>query len=199
MKLSDEIAKGLGVALNESSLLGAEYSDELNCASATFSILTLPDDKAPGPPDPRIQMIFHDVGRISASLRNGYWNEYDAEIEKFALGELLSIVQAFGGQPIYGWEYFNIDDQEFPKWSDKLSLDFYNPNGSEINMISLFQEGATFKKHLDLWIWFETLSVKDAMGQEIDIKNIISGGKRWWDAMYRGDQRSEGHGIFPGK
>ncbi|WP_218188429.1 hypothetical protein, partial [Desulfosarcina cetonica] len=199
MKLSDEIAKGLGVALNESSLLGVEYSDELNCASATFSILTLPNEKDSEPPDSRIQMIFHNVGRIAASLRNGYWNDYDADIEKFKLNELLSVVQSFGGQPIYGWNFFNILDEEFFKWSDKLSLDFRNRTGSEKNQISLFQEGATFTKHLDLWIWFESLSVHDAMKREIEISSLINGGKRWWDAMHRGDKRTDGHGIYPSK
>lgn len=199
MKLTDKIAKGLGVALNESSILGVEYSKELNCASATFSVLILPNDKDPEPQDPRIQMIFHDFGRIAASLRNGYWNDYDADIEKFEINELLSVVQSFDGQPFYGWDFFNIRDEEFTKWSDRLSLDFRNRNGSEINQIFLFQEGATFKKHLDLWIWFESLSVHDAMNQEIEISSLINGATRWWDAMHRGDQRTDGHGIYPSK
>ena len=120
MELTDEIAKGLGVALNESSLLGVEYSEELNCASATFSVLTLPNEKDPEPQDTRIQMIFHNVGRIAASLRNGYWNDYGADIEKFEINELLSVVQSFGGQPIYGWDFFNIKDEEFSKFVGRI-------------------------------------------------------------------------------
>jgi hypothetical protein len=197
MNITDDIAKGLGVALNESSLIGVEYSDEYNCVAATFSVLTLPDDHAPEPKDPRIQIVFYEIGRIAASLRNGYWNEYDAEIVNFEIGQLLSIVELFGGQPIYGWEFFNIEDEEFPKWRDRLSLDFTNSNGSQNNFISLFQEGSSLKKHLDLWIWFESLKIFNAKNQEIKTSSFIRGGERWWDALHNRDQRTDSHGIFP--
>lgn len=196
MQITNEISKGLGFALNESTLLGVEYVEEFNCVSATFSVLTLPNDKDSEPQDPRIRILLHNIGRIAASLRNGYWNDYDAEVVEFEIGELLSIVKSFGGQPIYGWEFFNVKDKELTKWSKKLSLDFRNNNGSELNNVCLFQEGATIERHLDLWIWFETLSVRDSKKNKIEIENLINGGKRWWDAMHNGDHRTDGHGIY---
>src|SRR6516225_1144479 len=109
----------LGVALNEADLLGFEVDPDRRLGAATFRVLTLP---AVGPPPDhaRVQMLFRQVGRVMASLRNGLWNDEAAEVIPFTLGELLGVVQGFGGLPIYGWEFFDLHERQPPKWASRL-------------------------------------------------------------------------------
>ncbi len=198
MKIDDDIAAEIGVALNEATLLGAEYDPVRNIVGITFSVLTLPDDESAEPSDPRRQIILTDIGRIAAALRDARWNDFSAQTVPMDVSDLLSTVQSFGGQPIYGWEFINNHDQAFDHWKDVLSLDFMPPNGSLENRLMLFQESATSDRHLDLWVWFADFLIRDAAGNRIEISEFTAGGKRWWDAMYAGDPRAQGHGIVPG-
>jgi hypothetical protein len=95
MDIDVKLAGDLGVALNEASLAGLEYSAKDNVAAATFVCLTLPAD-GPEPADSRRQFIFHRVGRIAASLRLGRWDDVDAAVEPFQVSDLLPVVQSFG-------------------------------------------------------------------------------------------------------
>ena len=61
----------------------------------------------------------------------------------------------------------------------------------------LFQESATVDRHLDLWIWFDNMLIRDASGNTIELSDFIAGGQRWWDALYAGDSRTAGHGVIP--
>jgi len=122
MTLTEEKKQGLSIALNEAILLGIEVDTNRNLAAATFRVLTLPEQGSP-PDDSRVQLIFAPVGRVAASLRLGRWDDREARVSAFQIDELLSVVQSFGGSPIYGWEFFDTDDKDFPRWSDRLSLD----------------------------------------------------------------------------
>jgi hypothetical protein len=142
----------LGVALNEADLLGVEVDSKRRIAAATFRVLTIPAEE-PSPDDCRVQFLFHPVGRVTASLRNGFWNDDHAEVVPFSLGELLTVVQSFGGQPIYGWEFFDVHDKELAKWGERLSLDWRSGTDGLSRSISVFQEsGAGPPKHLDLCV-----------------------------------------------
>jgi hypothetical protein len=194
MTLSEEQIHGLGVALNEASLLGLEVSAERHLAAATFAVLTLPEI-GPPPQDPRRQIQFHCVGRVAASLRHGRWDDPKAPVETFPLGRLLEIVQSFEGSPIYGWEFFDVHDKRFPKWSDRLSLDFRCSPTDPEHSIMLFQGGGN--RILDICVWFNEFTIHSPSGSIVKIEDFISGGKRWWDALYAGDERVSGRGIFP--
>jgi len=198
MRIPDETAQAIGVALNEASLLGMEWAAEQSVLWSTFSVLTLPET-GPEPEDRRVVLSFENVGRVAMSCREGRWDDYEAEVIKFKVDEILETIQSFGGQPIYGWEFINAEEKELKKWEDKLSLEILNSSGSTANRISLFQEGATEKKHLDIWIWFESLRVLNPQKEEISIEDFSEGGKRWWDALHTGDPRTGNHGIIPGK
>jgi hypothetical protein len=102
MSLSEEQSAGLNVALNEADLLGFEVDPERRIAAVMLSVLTLREN-GPTPQDRRVQIVFHPVGRVAASLRNGRWDDPDAEVVPFTLAELLPIVQS-GGLSRYGWE-----------------------------------------------------------------------------------------------
>ena len=196
MRLSQEQIHGLGVALNEASLLGLEVSGERRLAAATFAVLTLPQT-GPPPQDARVQFQFHGVGRLAASLRNGRWDDAKAPVETFPLERLLEVVQSFRGLPIYGWEFFDVHDKAFSKWADRLSLDFRCSFGASEHSIMLFQDGGD--RILDICIWFDELTIHHPCGSIINIEDFIAGGKRWWDGLYAGDERVSGHGIFPAK
>jgi hypothetical protein len=194
MSLSQEQIHGLGVALNEASLLGLEVSPERRFAAATFAILTLPE-LGPPPQDSRIQFQFHGVGRVAASLRNGRWDDRNAPVVVFPLERLLEKVQGFHGLSISGWEFFDVHEKEFPKWSDRLSFDCRCSNADSQHSIILFQDGRD--RILDICLWFDELTIHSPSGGIISIDDFIAGGKRWWDALYAGDERASGHGIVP--
>jgi len=198
MKIDDDTAAEIGIALNEATLLGAEYDPVRNIVATTFAVLTLPDDRSAEPSDPRRQIIFTDIGRIAAALRDARWDDLTAKTVLFDVSDLLSTVQSFGGQPIYGWEFLNNHDQAFGHWQNELSLKLMPPNGSLDNRLMLFQEGATANRHLDLWFWFADLLIRDASGTTIAVSDFTAGGKRWWDAMHASDPRTQGHGIVAG-
>jgi hypothetical protein len=194
MRLTEEEKQGLSIALNEATLLGVEVDTNRQLAAATFSALALPEEGSP-PDDPRVQFIFVPVGRVAASLRLGRWDDPQAEVVPFSIEELLSVVQSFGGLPIYGWEFFDIDDKDFVRWSDRLSFDYRSGAEGFTHSILLFQEG--HDRHLDICLWFNELEIKDSQGNDILLREFIEGGKRWWDGLYSGDARTSGSGIIP--
>jgi hypothetical protein len=197
MDITKKLGYDLGVALNEARLAGLEYRAKDNIAAATFVCLTLPM-VGPEPEDARRQFIFHYVGRIAASLRLGRWDDANAPVEHFDIANLLTVVQSFGCQPIYGWEFFNVHEKELSQWGNRISLDLRPENGSIKNSISLFQEAPKGDKHLDLCLWFESFEIRDAQGKTIALDDFISGGMRWWNALSAGDKRTQGHGIVSG-
>ncbi len=193
----EELRQELGVALNDSELLGFEVDPARRIAGATFRVLTLPAD-GPPPEDRRVQLPFRPVGRVAASLRNGLWNDETAEVVPFALGELLGVVQGFEGQPVYGWEFFDVHDGELARWGNRLSLDWRSGADGLSRSIAVFQSsGAGTPRHLDLCIWFDELEIRRPDGAVIRLEEFAAGGRRWWDGLYARDKRTEGHGIFP--
>jgi hypothetical protein len=196
MILNPEETRGIGLALNESRLLGLELHPNRRVANATFSVLRLPPEGSP-PEDRRVQLVFQPVGHLAASLRLGYWDDQDAPISKLTPDQLLSVVQSFGGSPIYGWQFVDVDDKVFNLWKDSLSLDYLSQPGGLDHHILLFQESSSPIRHLDIWIWFDELKVFDPSWNEILLAEFIAAGKRWWDAFYSEDLRTVGEGIHP--
>ena len=190
----DEI-EGLGVALNEASLLGAEVDPGRRLAAITLSVLTLPAE-GPPPPDARLQILLDGVTRVAASLRLGSWNEETAPVQPFSLHELLAVVESFGGRAIYGWEFFDRGEEQFESWFGKYSLDERFSDEPPSHSISLFQEGDG-DRHLDLCIWFQEIRFQLPDGQSIAAADVIAGGRRWWDAFYRNDPRTTYRGLIP--
>ena len=197
MRIDERLADGLGTALNEAALLGVEYDLARGLVGITVSVLTLPENDAPEPADCRRQLILTKVGRLAAALRNSRWDDVTASPVQLDAADLLSTVQAFGGQPIYGWRFINHADPAWDVWKDRLSLDVQSSDGALTNRLMLFQEGDTIKRHLDIWIWFEDLLIRDAAGNTIEPDEFVAGGVRWWDALHAGDARTQGRGIAP--
>lgn len=189
MNLTPEQIQGLGIGLNESTLLGLEVDAEKRIAAATFAVLTLPDRGDP-PEDTRVQFIFSPVGRVVASLRLGRWDDLTAKVIDFPIEELLQVTQTFGGLPIYSWEFFDVHDKDFSRWANRLSLDWQRGTDGRSHSITLFQEGND--RHLDVCLWFDDLAIRDAGGQSIGLDDFIAGGRRRWDGLYSGRQSEIG-------
>lgn len=194
----EELRIDLGVALNEADLLGFEVDPDRRVAASTFRVLTLPSD-GPPPDDRRVQMLFRRVGRVAASLRNGRWDDLAAEVVPFELNELLAVVQSFGGQPIYGWDFFDRHENDLGNWAHRLSLDWRLGYDGLSHSIEVFQaSGIGPSRHLDLRVWFDELEVRRPDGVAFPLEDFAAGGRRWWDALFSRDKRTDGHGIVPG-
>lgn len=194
MELTKKRIEGLGVALNEATLLGIEVNQDQRTARLTFDVLTLPRS-GPASQGTRVQILLAPVGRVVASLRHGRWDDPNARVEPFTIEQLLSVVQRFGGQPVYGGEFFDLPDSEFAKWSSRASLDFQTDVNGRRHTLDLFQEGNDL--HLDVRLWFDGMRISMLDGTEISIDEFIASGKRWWDAFYKQDPRTRSRGMFP--
>lgn len=137
-----------------------------------------------------MQFRFHNIGRVAACL-----TQSDLSVTPFPMENLLTVVQSFGGDCIYGWEFIDIPGCENLDWLQNLSLDWRSEKGETAHSISLFQ-GMTHPS-LSLCIWFGALEIFDPTGKRIPLEDFIAGGKRWWDAFYAKDVRTEGVGMFP--
>ena len=194
MLLSSEQRDGIGVALNESDLLGLEVDPERRIAAATFRVLTLPEE-GPMPDDRRVQVLFEPVGRVEAALREGAWDDPSAPVVPFGIEELLKTVQSFDGLPIYGWKFIDVQNEYDRDWTKHLSLDWSSGTDGLSHSITVFQDAGN--RILDVRLWFDDLRVFEPGGVEIPLDSFIAGGRRWWDALFEGDERARGFGPVP--
>ncbi len=51
--------------------------------------------------------------------------------------------------------------------------------------------------YLQVRLWFEEFRLFTPVREEIALQKFIADGKRWWDALYSGDERTSGFGIVP--
>lgn len=188
MSLSEEEKAGIGVALNEANLISLDFRPERKSIVATFEVICA-DDEGNIPENRRVQLVFHPIGRIVASLRNGRWDDDKAEVIPFSKDKLLDISQGVGSAPIYGWEFIDCDNKTFNSWKKRKSMEFLTEDeiGFE-HTIDLFQEG---EKHLDIRIWFDEVQVFNSEGKEIDLHDFIIHGKDGWDSIYAGDRNAQ--------
>ncbi len=188
--LSDESKAGLNVAFNEATLLGAEVDLNDRVAALTLNVLTLPEE-GPPPDDCRIQVLMSPIGRVAASLYALSRDGQPRETEVFELSDLLQVVQTFR-QPIYGWRFFDMPE-DFETWKDRVSFDHVLGEDGRSHSLTVLQD--TGNRALHLRIWFDTLICKRANGDDVPLNAVIAGGRRWWDALYAGDPRTDGAGI----
>lgn len=197
MDLKKELREGLGVALNEATMVDLEMDPIRRIAGATFRVLSLPEgDETVTPEDTRVQLVFQPIGRVAVSLRLGHWDDPAAPVERLRIDQLSERVKSFGGLPIYGWEFFDLPDTQFAQWSNRLSLDLQWPEEGDgfAHTVDLFQEADSI---LDMRLWFDELTIRDARHNEVPLEDIIAGGRRWWDAFWQGDPRTRDSGMHP--
>jgi hypothetical protein len=194
MDISDEMQEGLGIALNEASLVGLELDLPQKAGGVAFGVLALPED-GPRPTDSRVLFVLQPFGRIAASLRLGNSENGRLEAVPLTIEELPDVVSSFGQRPIYGWEFVDYAEEDFAKWSDRLSMDFHGGGEGMAHSITLFQEG--FDKDLKLCIWFDEFTIFDPMRNEIGVDEFIAAGRRWWRAFRQNDPRTRNTVVTP--
>lgn len=199
MPFSEQALSAFGVALNEATLLAVDVNPELRRAVITLVPLAAVDDRAAEggddevvPEDPRVQLVLEPVGRVAASLRHGHWDDPRALEEPFELEELGEVVEGFGGQPVYGWEFLDVpEDDGFAAWEDRLSLDWSEGDDGDAHTLDLAQAlGIT--RHLDLRLWFDTLRILGSDEQEVPFKVFTATIARWRDGLHGADPRATG-------
>ena len=100
-----------------------------------------------------------------ASLRQGRWDDDQAPVEHFSLGDLTSLVGRFGGLPIYGWEFIDPPEAGWASWRDRSSLnEILADQAAQGHVLEVFQSGGDPDRHLDIRIWFETLLISTPNG-----------------------------------
>ena len=195
MQIDEELRHRIGLALNEATLLGVEFDKEKNLVACSFALVAM-DKNGNVPEDNRLLFIFKPVGRFVASLRNGHWEEQNAEVEKFEPEKILEIIQSFKGQSIYGWDFVNCGDKDFDTWTNRLSFDYSTGNKVGLtNTIDLFQEGDN--RHIDLRIWFDDFEILTPKYESVDLEEFLENGKRGWDAVYANNDKMSHFGIIP--
>ena len=195
----EALLQELNVAINEADWVGARLWVDRRAAAIDLRVLALPEN-GPEPPelDRIVRLLLFGVGRVTASLRHGRWDDETAVVEVFSLEDLDKVVRSFNAQPVYGWHFFNPPEATWEHWRNRLSLDVRIEGGSEHHVIDLFQESrADPERHFDLRIWFRHLSAYDRQNQPKDIYEVAAAGRRWWDGLYAGDPRTQRNGIVP--
>jgi hypothetical protein len=186
MRLTADDLAGLGIALNEARWLGAELDEDRRLATITLATLSLPL-AGPPPVDPRVQVLLSPVGRVVV-----VYTSHTGEVLPLELRDLRAVVESFGGQPVYGWEFIDVPLTIPGEVSRHVELG----DGGLTHVLHLFQDGGP-KGSLDLWLWFDELVFRSPRGESISPGDIIAGGRRWWDALHSGDPRVSGAGILP--
>lgn len=192
--LSKDEISGLNIALNEAELLGLEVEEGRKLATGTFSVLSLPKH-GPMSDDRRVSIVFKPVGRVVASLRNAHWSDPNEEAVPFEIASLLEVVTSFDNHSIYGWDFVDADIEDQSDWMNRLSLDWSSGDDGRTHSITLFQD--QHNRILDLCVWFDRIELFDSSQKRIRLQDFVDDGKRWWEALHSGDERTKAMGILP--
>lgn len=186
----DEQQRGaLDTALNEARFVGLTFDQEQSIAIVFLEVLGLPPEPD-GRIDPRAALVLSPVGRVSATLKHGRWDDADAEVERLELDDLQRVAQRYGGHHVYGWRFFDPEGQA-PTQSLDVSI---RDEGGRTHAIKLSQEGESF---LELQIWFDDLDAFAADNSQIPLDEFVGRGIRWWNGLYENDHRTAAEGIVP--
>ncbi|MFE9321812.1 hypothetical protein ACIHDR_03265 [Nocardia sp. NPDC052278] len=186
----------LNTALSEATCLGVEVDTSNARLSLDLEVLTLPAE-GPAPEDYRVKLTFTGVGRVAASLRIQEWDDVAARVLPLQLDKLDTAIRSFGGGRLHGWEFIDVDESGWVHWSELLSFDTRIDSHATTHVIEFSQEEGIDPRELDVRVWFDDMTIHDADGAEIPLKEFIAGGVRWWKAHDAGDPRTLRAGIVP--
>lgn len=204
--LLDELDKaGLDKALSEAGCLGSTVDSEAKRLILDLEVLSLPEqttgiataDTTPGAHTKRVQLIFHGVTRIAASLRMQRWDDLEPQILPLELTGLDAAVASFGGSRLHGWEFIDLDDSSWTLWSELLSFDTTIDTRIARHVLEFSQEEGVDPRELDIRVWFDSVTAQRDDGEPIPLPDLFSGSQRWWTAHDKGDPRASHPGIAP--
>jgi hypothetical protein len=195
---SEEVIHNLGIALNEATLLGVEVDVPARTVEVMLRVLTLPETEHASD-NSHVLLTLSPVGRIAASLRHGPEDERPETVHPFQIESLSAVVRSFEASEIYGLEFFDGKDGHFEGWANHLSVDWQAGADGLDHTLDLFQEGGESgqRRLLNLRIWFDDMTIYTLAKAVVPINEFTAGGQRWWDALYRGDSRTNSSGIVP--
>jgi hypothetical protein len=189
----------LDVALREATFLALGVDRDRRELRASFDVLTLP---AIGPTEAHepVMVVFTEVRRVAASLREGWWDDRSAAVTRIRPGGLAQAVADLDPTHVHGF-FFGPPEEEWHAWSSRLSFDELWGDEPTVDVFGVFKTGRRRRKphdrHLDLRIWFGGFRVERPDGAVISLREFCDGGIRWWDGLFAGDERTEGLGISP--
>jgi hypothetical protein len=187
---------GLNIALSEATCLGLAVDTEAATLSLDLEVLTLPAD-GPAPQDYQVKLTFTGLGRVAASLRIQKWDDLAATVLPLQLDGLDEAIRSFGGGRLHGWEFIDVDESGWALWSELLSFDTKIDDRVPAHVLEFSQEEGIDPRELDVRVWFDGMTIRDAAGHEIPLPEFIEGGVRWWAAHDAGDPRTMRPGIVP--
>lgn len=192
MRITEKEKNELDLAFNESKINYAEiHSDSVE---VLFDCISM-NENGEFPDDNRHKVVFPNYGRIVVSYRNGAWDNESAIVDTFRPKELKNKFSGLILDSMYGWEFINLDDSHFDKWSNKISLDKINHSSwSNMNTIDLFAEQVGKDEvTIDMRIWFEDFIIFDFKGNELTKKQFAENGQRGWNQLYDTGISTENH------
>ena len=192
MRITEKQKNELDLAFNESKI---NYAEILSSSVEVLLDCISMNESGEFPEDNRHKVVFPDYGRIVVSYRNGSWDNESAIVDSISPKELKNKFSGLTLDSMYGWEFINLDDSHFYKWSDKISLDETNlSNWSKMNTIDLFAEQVGKDEvTIDIRIWFEDFVIFDFKGNELTKKQFAENGRRGWKQLYDTGISTENH------
>ncbi len=194
--LTRKTINGINTSLNEANLLSFAFQEIPSPAAiANFACLQL-DENMKIPNDRRVAIKFSPISDLYISLRNGRWDDKNAEVLPMDPNRITEVIESMGQTAIYGWEFIDPRSSHFREWKNRLSYK-YNQGHKAIHICELFQDNG--KKILDLRFSFNDITVLSP--SELTLEKFIEYGKRCWDNIFSKNMTEEvkKFGIFPAK
>lgn len=162
------IPVAVAATLDGASLWGLELETRYRVLAAT---LEPPADQHPrgAVDDRRLQVLFHPVHTILASLRR----RADGQVEAFTVDQLVDVAQALGGSPVR----VRFDDPEPApgEWGPAWSLEGRaRTDDGRAHSVTLQLEDAA-DRILRVYATFDGYEVRDPSGQAVDLGERSAG------------------------
>jgi hypothetical protein len=192
MRIEKEHKDRLNLAFNESTINWIDI--KANSIEVLLDCISMSSD-GNFPEDNRLKFVFSDYGRIAVSYRKGEWDDETAEIITIIPNELKKQFNGLKLDSMYGWEFINLDNDDFDKWKTKISLDqINNSNWEELNTIDLFAEQiANQAVTIDVRIWFSDFKIFNHKNLELTKKEFVENGERGWNQLYKTGIETDNH------
>ena len=187
-----DFVSGLNNALNEATLSAWIIDPEDASVAFTLDESLNWDFSLDTASYPTITVVLNDVGRIAASLRQGF--DLSAPVASFQLESLNSIMRGLWPRHIFGSDFLDADF-EGAAWKERLSLDLLLSPENQDHTFWIYNFNSEWV--FDLIIWFDQLTVLDADGDEVNLEQLIAGGIKWAAALHEGHPSTARAGIVP--
>jgi hypothetical protein len=197
MEWDDAIRERLGVALNESDVVGVRLDPARAHVDVLLHVIAL-SESGPLTKDGRRIMRLMRPAELRFLLRRDPIGEQAAIQPAIPLADEAAVENFFdslaGGGSIYGWRFFDEPGltSDWPA-DPSLRVPVRAEGGAHsfywFNECGVERDGETEAFCIEGTVTFDDLAVFDAEEREIPIETFIADGVRQWDAFYAHDER----------